>query len=161
MKKFIVLITMLLPLGAMATVPELNKIVDNYSATEGVTVVNLTGEMLKAQAGAAGADTSKYIEDIESLVILQSETADLSKKIVKQVDKALKGVNLESLVDIQAEKDNRVRVLANRDGEVIADIIVFVTEGDEVALIVISGTLDESILGDMESGIGGLILGFD
>lgn len=159
MKKFIVLIAMLLPFGAMATVPELNKIVDNYSATEGVTVVNLTGEMLKAQAGAAGADASKYIEDIESLVILQSETADLSKKIVKQVDKALKGVNLESLVDIQAEKDNRVRVLANRDGEVIADVIVFVTEGDEVALIVISGTLDESILGDMESGIGGISIG--
>lgn len=159
MKKFIVLITMLLPLGAMATVPELNKIVDNYSATEGVTVVNLTGEMLKAQAGAAGADTSKYIEDIESLVILQSETANLSKKIVKQVDKALKDTNLESLVDIQAEKDNRVRVLANRDGEVIADIIVFVTEGDEVALIMISGTLDESILGDMESGIGGINIG--
>lgn len=159
MKKFIVLITMLLPLGAMATVPELNKIVDNYSTTEGVTVVNLTGEMLKAQAGAAGAEASKYIEDIESLVILQSETADLSKKIVKQVDKALKGVNLESLVDIQAEKDNRVRVLANRDGEVIADIIVFVTDGDEVALIVISGTLDESILGDMESGIGGISIG--
>ena len=159
MKKFIVLITMLLPLGAMATVPELNKIVDNYSATEGVTVVNLTGEMLKAQAGAAGAEANKYIEDIESLVILQSDTANLSKKIVKQVDKALKGVNLESLVDIQAEKDNRVRVLANRDGEVIADIIVFVTEGDEVALIVISGTLDESILGDMQSGIGGISIG--
>ncbi|MBR6630317.1 MAG: DUF4252 domain-containing protein [Alistipes sp.] len=159
MKKFIVLIAMLLPLGAMATVPELNKIVDDYSATEGVTVVNLTGEMLKAQAGAAGADASKYIEDIESLVILQSETADLSKKIVKQVDKALKGVNLESLVDIQAEKDNRVRVLANRDGEVIADIIVFVTEGDEVALIMISGTLDESILGDMESGMNGISIG--
>lgn len=159
MKKFIVLIAMLLPLGAMATVPELNKIVDDYSATEGVTVVNLTGEMLKAQAGAAGADASKYIEDIESLVILQSETADLSKKIVKQVDKALKGVNLESLVDIQAEKDNRVRVLANRDGEVIADIIVFVTEGDEVALIMISGTLDESILGDMQSGMNGISIG--
>lgn len=159
MKKFIVLIAMLLPLGAMATVPELNKIVDNYSATEGVTVVNLTGEMLKAQAGAAGADASKYIEDIESLVILQSETADLSKKIVKQVNKALKGVNLENLVDIQAEKDNRVRVLANRDGEIIADVIVYVTDGDEVALIVISGTLDESILGDMESGIGGISIG--
>ena len=159
MKKFIVLIAMLLPFGAMATVPELNKIVDDYSTTEGVTVVNLTGEMLKAQAGAAGADANKYIEDIESLVILQSETADLSKKIVKQVDKALKGVNLESLVDIQAEKDNRVRVLANRDGEVIADVIVYVTDGDEVALIMISGTLDESILGDMESGIGGISIG--
>lgn len=159
MKKFIVLIAMLLPLGAMATVPELNKIVDDYSATEGVTVVNLTGEMLKAQAGAAGADANKYIEDIESLVILQSETANLSKKIVKQVDKALKGVNLENLVDIQAEKDNRVRVLANRDGEVIADIIVYVTDGDEVALIMISGTLDESILGDMQSGIGGISIG--
>ena len=159
MKKFIVLITMLLPFGAMATVPELNKIVDDYSTTEGVTVVNLTGEMLKAQAGAAGADANKYIEDIESLVILQSETADLSKKIVKQVDKALKGVNLESLVDIQAEKDNRVRVLANRDGEVIADVIVYVTDGDEVALIVISGTLDESILGDMQSGMNGISIG--
>lgn len=159
MKKFIVLIVMLLPLGAMATVPELNKIVDDYSATEGVTVVNLTGEMLKAQAGAAAAEASKYIEDIESLVILQSETADLSKKIVKQVDKVLKGENLESLVDIQAEKDNRVRVLANRDGEVIADVIVFVTDGDEVALIVISGTLDESILGDMESGMNGISIG--
>ncbi|MBQ5829765.1 MAG: DUF4252 domain-containing protein, partial [Alistipes sp.] len=86
-------------------------------------------------------------------------TADLSKKIVKQVDKALKGVNLESLVDIQAEKDNRVRVLANRDGEVIADVIVYVTDGDEVALIMISGTLDESILGDMQSGIGGISIG--
>ena len=159
MKKFIVLIVMLLPFGAMATVPELNKIVDDYSSVEGVTVVNLTGEMLKAQAGAAAADANKYLEDIESLVILQSETADLSKKIVKQVDKALKGVNLESLVDIQAEKDNRVRVLANRDGEVIADVIVYVTDGDEVALIMISGTLDESILGDMQSGIGGISIG--
>lgn len=159
MKKFIVLITMLLPLGAMATVPELNKIVDDYSTTEGVTVVNLTGEMLKAQAGAAAAEASKYIEDIESLVILQSETANLSKKIVKQVDKALKGVNLESLVDIQAEKDNRVRVLANRNGEVIADIIVYVTDGNEVALIMISGTLDESILGDMQSGMSGISIG--
>ena len=159
MKKFIVLITMLLPFGAMATVPELNKIVDDYSTTEGVTVVNLTGEMLKAQAGAAGAEANKYIEDIESLVILQSDTANLSKKIVKQVDKALKGTNLESLVDIQAEKDNRVRVLANRDGEVIADVIVFVTDGDEVALIMISGTLDESILGDMQSGMNGISIG--
>jgi len=159
MKKFIVLIAMLLPFGAMATVPELNKIVDDYSSTEGVTVVNLTGEMLKAQAGAAAADANKYLEDIESLIILQSDTANLTKKISKQVDKALKGVNLESLVDIQAEKDNRVRVFANRDGETIADIVVYVTDGDEVALIMISGTLDESILGDMQSGINGISIG--
>ena len=159
MKKFIVLIAMLLPFGAMATVPELNKIVDDYSSVEGVTVVNLTGEMLKAQAGAAAADANKYLEDIESLIILQSDTTNLTKKISKQVDKALKGVNLESLVDIQAEKDNRVRVFANRDGETIADIVVYVTDGDEVALIMISGTLDESILGDMQSGINGISIG--
>lgn len=159
MKKIIVLISMLLPFGAMATVPELNKIVDDYSSVEGVTVVNLTGEMLKAQAGTAAADANKYLEDIESLIILQSDTANLTKKISKQVDKALKGVNLESLVDIQAEKDNRVRVFANRDGETIADIVVYVTDGDEVALIMISGTLDESILGDMQSGINGISIG--
>lgn len=159
MKKFIVLIAMLLPFGAMATVPELNKIVDDYSSVEGVTVVNLTGEMLKAQAGAAAADANKYLEDIESLIILQSDTANLTKKISKQVDKALKGVNIESLVDIQAEKDNRVRVFANRNGETIADIVVYVTDGDEVALIMISGTLDESILGDMQSGINGISIG--
>ncbi|MBQ8774875.1 MAG: DUF4252 domain-containing protein [Alistipes sp.] len=159
MKKFIVLIAMLLPFGAMATVPELNEIVDDYSSVDGVTVVNLTGEMLKAQAGAAAADANKYLEDIESLIILQSDTANLTKKISKQVDKALKGVNLESLVDIQAEKDNRVRVFANRDGETIADIVVYVTDGDEVALIMISGTLDESILGDMQSGINGISIG--
>lgn len=159
MKKFIVLIAMLLPFGAMATVPELNEIVDDYSSVDGVTVVNLTGEMLKAQAGAAAADANKYLEDIESLIILQSDTANLTKKISKQVDKALKGVNLESLVDIQAEKDNRVRVFANRNGETIADIVVYVTDGDEVALIMISGTLDESILGDMQSGINGISIG--
>lgn len=159
MKKFIVLIAMLLPFGAMATVPELNEIVDDYSSVDGVTVVNLTGEMLKAQAGTAAADANKYLEDIESLIILQSDTANLTKKISKQVDKALKGVNLESLVDIQAEKDNRVRVFANRDGETIADIVVYVTDGDEVALIMISGTLDESILGDMQSGINGISIG--
>ena len=159
MKKFIVLISMLLPFGAMATVPELNKIVDDYSSTEGVTVVNLTGEMLKAQAGAAAAAANKYLEDIESLIVLQSDTANLTKKISKQVDKVLKTVNLESLVDIQAEKDNRVRVFANRNGETIADIVVYVTDGDEVALIMISGTLDESILGDMQSGINGISIG--
>lgn len=159
MKKIIVLISMLLPFGAMATVPELNEIVDDYSSVEGVTVVNLTGEMLKAQAGAAAADANKYLEDIESLIILQSDTANLTKKISKQVDKALKTVNLESLVDIQAEKYNRVRVFANRNGETIADIVVYVTDGDEVALIMISGTLDESILGDMQSGINGISIG--
>lgn len=159
MKKIIVLIAMLLPIGAMATVPELNKVIDDYSSTEGVTVVNLTGEMLRAQAGAVGTEANEYIDNIESLVILQSDTANLTKKISKQVDKALRGVNLESLVDIQAEVDNRVRVFANRDGETIADIIVYVTDGDEVALIMISGTLDESIIGNMQSGMNGISIG--
>lgn len=153
MKKFIVLIAMLLPISVMASIPELDKVVDEFSSTDGVTAVNLTGEMLRAQAAMGGEGANKHIDKLESLVILAAEDPAMAKRVSKRVEKALKSAELNSLADITSDKDTSVKIYANKEGDVLRDIAIYVFSGDEMALIVVSGELDESMIGDLQGGL--------
>lgn len=153
MKKFIVLIAMLLPISVMASIPELDKVVDEFSSTDGVTAVNLSGEMLRAQAAMGGEGANKHIDKLESLVILAAEDPAMAKRVSKRVEKALKSAELNSLADITPDKDTSVKIYANKEGDVLRDIAIYVFSGDEMALIIVSGELDESMIGDLQGGL--------
>lgn len=153
MKKFIAMIMMLLPISAFASIPEIEKLLNDYSATENVTVVNLSGEMLKMAIEQSGE--GEIGESLESLCVLNTEDAEHSKDITKRVDKILKRANLESVTDIEAEGAH-VRILMSKESDMVSDLVVYVTEGSEVALVVISGEIPESMIGELTNSLKNL-----
>ncbi|MBO5900867.1 MAG: DUF4252 domain-containing protein [Alistipes sp.] len=150
MKRFIVMIMMLLPFSAMASIPEINELADRYSSVEDVTVVNLTGEML-AMAGASGEIDPSVIENI---VIIQSEKARYVKDVSKHFDKMVADANLKSIANI--DKDGTaVNIYQKSVGDVM-DFIIFVADGAEVAVIDICGKFTEETFTTILDAIGNI-----
>lgn len=150
MKKIIVLILMLLPMSVMASVPELTALMEKYSTTENVTVVNLTGDMLKM--ALAESDEAEGIE-LVSLSVLTTEVATLATEISTEVDALIAGLTLSTITNIEAD-GAKVQILASKSGETYSDVVVYVRESAELVLVVISGDIPESMMGEL---VGGMI----
>ena len=145
------MIMMLLPMSVMASVPELTALIEEYSSNEEATVVNLNGEMLQM----AVAQSGESLNGMESMVILTAEQATLASEIAARVDKLLPQTSLKVLTDIKDEGAH-VRILANKNGESLSDIVMYITEGSQVVVMVISGEIPESLVSEIISGIPGL-----
>ena len=141
---------MLLPFSAMASLPELGELANKYSSVEGVTVVNLTGEML-AMAGASGQIDPNIIKD---MVIIQTEEARYSKDISKHFDKIVKSCELTSIANVDKE-GTKVGVYQKTTDELM-DFIVFVADGKEIAVIDICGKFDEENVATILEAIGNI-----
>ncbi len=150
MKKIIVLILMLLPMSVMASVPELTALMEKYSTNENVTVVNLTGDMLKM--ALAESDEAEGIE-LVSLSVLTTEVATLATEISTEVDALIAGLTLSTITNIEAD-GAKVQILASKSGETYSDVVVYVRESAELVLVVISGDIPESMMGEL---VGGMI----
>lgn len=150
MKKIIVLILMLLPMSVMASVPELTALMEKYSTTENVTVVNLTGDMLKM--ALAESDEAEGIE-LVSLSVLTTEVAPLATEISAEVDALITDLTLSTITNIEAD-GAKVQILASKSGETYSDVVVYVRESAELVLVVISGDIPESMMGEL---VGGMI----
>ena len=143
------LIAMLLPMSAMASIPELTALMERYSTNENATVVNLNGDMLKmAMAESGEAD----ITGLESLNVLNTEHAELSAEIATAMETLLQGSQLTTLTDITADGAH-VKILANKSGETLGDVVVYVREGAELVVVHISGTIPESMLSELVGGM--------
>lgn len=149
MKKIIVLILMLLPMSVMASVPELTALMEKYSTTENVTVVNLTGDMLKmALAESAEAEGVELV----SLSVLTTEVAPLATEISTEVDALIAGLTLSTITNIEAN-GAKVQIFASKSGETYSDVVVYVRESAELVLVVISGDIPESMMGELVDGM--------
>lgn len=143
------LIAMLLPMSAMASIPELTALMERYSTNENATVINLNGDMLKmAMAESGEAD----ITGLESLNVLNTEHAELSAEIATAMETLLQGAQLTTLTDITADGAH-VQILANKSGETLGDVVVYVREGAELVVVHISGTIPESMLSELVGGM--------
>lgn len=152
MKKIIVLILMLLPISVMASVPELTALMEKYSTTENVTVVNLTGDMLKmALAESDEADEAEGIE-LVSLSVLTTEVAPLATEISAEVETLIAGLTLSTITNIEAD-GAKVQIFASKSGETYSDVVVYVRESAELVLVVISGDIPESMMGELVDGM--------
>lgn len=150
MKKIIVLILMLLPMSVMASVPELTALMEKYSTNENVTVLNLTGDMLKM--ALAESDEAEGIE-LVSLSVLTTEVATLATEIGTEVDALIAGLTLSTITNIEAD-GAKVQIFASKSGETYSDVVVYVRESAELVLVVISGDIPESMMGEL---VGGMI----
>lgn len=149
MKKIIVLILMLLPMSVMASVPELTAMMEKYSTYENVTVVNLTGDMLKmALAESAEAEGVELV----SLSVLTTEVAQLATEISTEVDALIAGLTLSTITNIEAD-GAKVQIFASKSGETYSDVVVYVRESAELVLVVISGDIPESMMGELVDGM--------
>ena len=149
MKKIIVLILMLFPMSVMASVPELTALMEKYSTTENVTVVNLTGDMLKmALAESAEAEGVELV----SLSVLTTEVAPLATEISTEVDALIAGLTLSTITNIEAN-GAKVQIFASKSGETYSDVVVYVRESAELVLVVISGDIPESMMGELVDGM--------
>ena len=149
MKKIIVLILMLLPMSVMASVPELTALMEKYSTNENVTVLNLTGDMLKM--ALAESDEAAGIE-LVSLSVLTTEVATLATEISTEVDALIAGLTLSTITNIEAD-GAKVQIFASKSGETYSDVVVYVRESAELVLVVISGDIPESMMGELVDGM--------
>lgn len=152
MKRFITLILMLLPFSAMASIPEIEALANNYSSTDGVTVVNLTGEMLKM---ASGEDSDMTIGDevIDSLLVIVAENNKHAKAITKKVDKILGKLDLKTISDINVD-GKMVKIYMKQLADNKSEFVMFVSQDSETALINITGKFTEETIGELLNQIG-------
>lgn len=152
MKKFFVLIMMLLPMSVMASVPELSALMEKYSTNENVTMVNLTGDMLKMALSESVDSAEMEGVELESLSVLVTEVASLATEISTEVDTLIGGLTLATLTNIETD-GAKVQILANKSDETYSDVVVYVRENAELVLVVISGDIPESQIGELVSGM--------
>lgn len=149
MKKFIVLIALLLPLSVMAAEPLTSTIADKYDQTEGVTVVNLEGAMLQAMIASQAdsiedaAEAAKYLNAIR---VITCEKKSISSKIRKDVEKLIKKAKLQPFVDMPEEG---VKIYTQGEDGTIAAIIVYVVDDGDVTLVEISGNFSSEMINDI------------
>ena len=152
MKRFITLILMLLPFSAMASIPEIEALANDYSSTDGVTVVNLTDEMLK-MTGGEGSDMTMGGEVIDSLLVIVAENKKHAKAITKKVDKILGTLDLQTISDINVD-GTIVKVYMKQLADNKSELVMFVSEDSETALINITGEFTEETMGELLNQIG-------
>ena len=149
MKKFILLIALLLPLSVMAAEPLTSTIADKYDQTEGVTVVNLEGAMLQAMIASQAdsveeaAEAAKYLD---ALKVITCENKAVSAKLRKDVEKLIKKAKLQPFVDMPEEG---VKIYTQGEDGTIAEIIVYVVDDGDVTLVEISGNFSSEMINDI------------
>ena len=151
MKKFIVLILMLVPLMTMAAIPEIDELGKRFQSNENVTVVTLGGEMLKAQLSST---ENGYADSIEQLTIIASEHKKSSKELESDINKLLKGLKLEPMVNIE-DDGSKVKIYTV-GSESVSDIIVYVIDGDDLAFINICGAISADMINDVVNAISNI-----
>lgn len=155
------MLAMMLPMVAMAEVPGMDNLSKKWSDTEGITVMNLEGAMLQAMISSQlddeedAAYANEAMNYLKGLKIFACEKRALIGKFTKDVDKMLKKADLQKLVDID-DKDERVAIYTSAEGDITTDIVVYVRESDEVALVCVSGDFTAEIMQGVLGQLGNL-----
>lgn len=152
MKRFILMIITLLPISAMAQIPEISKLADSYAQTDGITVVNLTSEMLKM----ANVDEAAMGVDLESLIIITAEDGKKAKVLKKQAAKIIAKLKLNSLCGFEYE-GAVVEVFMTDSTAQPADVVISISgEFEEAALIDVTGNFTEAQIAQLIENFGGM-----
>lgn len=143
MKRFILLIMLLLPMSAMATLPEVEKMTEKYTSKEQASVVNISKQMLKMMGrGISG------VEYVDSIVMLSSDNKSAIKGITKRTKRAVKRHKLQNLATLN-EGGNVISIYTQISDNKITEAIVLVTEKSKTTLINLSGEIPQEVVGSL------------
>ena len=143
MKRLILLLIMLLPMTVMAGVPELSEMVKRYENVDGATLMTMNKEMIGLFGGSQEA--AKMLDEI---VILAAESSEVATTLITEAEEVIQQTSLQLLTSV-TESGAIVNIYVNQNESIITDLILLVKEGDETALIIISGTIDPDMIGEM------------
>ena len=143
MKRLILLAIMLLPMTVMAGVPELSEIAKRYENVDGATLMTMNKEMIGLFGGSQEA--AKMLDEI---VILAAESSEVATTLITEAEEVIQQTSLQLLTSV-TESGAIVNIYVNQNESIITDLVLLVREGDETALIVISGTIDPDMIGEM------------
>lgn len=140
MKRFILLIMLLLPMSAMATLPEVEKMTEKYTSKEQASVVNISKQMLKMMGrGISG------VEYVDSIVMLSSDNKTAIKGITKRTKKAVKRHKLQNLATLN-EGGSAISIYTQISDNKITEALVLVTEKSKTTLINLSGEIPQEVV---------------
>lgn len=143
MKRFLLLIMLLLPISAMATLPEVEKITDKYTSKEQASVVNISKQMLRMIGrGIAG------VEHVDNIIMLSSDNKSAMKGITKRTKKAAKKHKMENLVTLN-ESAATTYVYTQISNDKITEALVLVIENNKTTLINISGNIPQEVVNNL------------
>ncbi|MBO7312140.1 MAG: DUF4252 domain-containing protein [Alistipes sp.] len=140
MKRFILLIMLLLPMSAMATLPEVEKMTEKYTSKEQASVVNISKQMLKMMGrGISG------VEYVDSIVMLSSDNKSAIKGITKRTKRAVKRHKLQNLATLN-EGGSAISIYTQISDNKITEALVLVTEKSKITLINLSGEIPQEVV---------------
>lgn len=143
MKRIISLMLMVLPLSAMAQIPEFTKLVSEYTLDESVTTVNIDKNLI-AMMGAE----MEGLENIELIELIMTEDKSLGDKIVAKTHKIAKKNDAQVLVSHSSTEDD-ITVYALGNNDEITHIILAIHTEDQYGAAVITGNIPIEEIGNL------------
>ena len=140
MRRFIALFICLLPFSAMAAIPEMTALLQEYNNTDDVVITFVNSDMLQAYGGEAS-------ENIDEMSILVSENNTLSTTIFNTASEIMATTEATQMVKLN-EDNQQVEIYTIQKDDVITDIVVMVHEGKRCVIVITSGTIPEDKIND-------------
>lgn len=143
MKRSILLVLMMLPIMAMAQLPQFAKLNEKYDGMEGVTAMTINKQMISMFVGS-NADF-KFVDEVQ---ILLSEDADVAAGVVKDAKKAVKKSKLEEL--ISADDEGAIYTIYTKTvNDIIKNLVIIVENDSPSGFIVISGDITQDKISEV------------
>ena len=143
MRRFLLIIMMLVPFSVMAAIPELNTLLDKYSNNTSVIATVIDRNMMTLFAGEM-----EGLEAVDSIVVLLSEDATTGDAIIADAKAMAERAKAETLVSHTSDEAN-VAVYCLKDGDMITDIIVLIGDDEQRGVSVISGSMNIDDIGKL------------
>lgn len=143
MKRLILLAMMMMPVMAMAQLPQFAKLGEKYNGVEGVTAMTVNKQMIAMFAGG-NAD----LDFVDEIQILLSENADVSSGIVKDAKKAVKKSKVDEL--ISANDDGATfTIYTKSESDLITNIVIVIENESPSGFIVITGDIPQEKINEV------------
>lgn len=143
MKRIIVLVMMMLPIVAMAQLPQFSKVADKYSNVEGITSMVINKSMIAMIAD--GNDDFDFVDEVQ---ILMSDDANVAANIAKDAKKVVKKSKLEELLSANDEGATYTIYTKSKNNE-ITHLVVIVENDSPAGFVIISGIIPEDKLNEV------------
>ena len=134
---------MMLPIVAMAQLPQFSKVADKYSNVEGITSMVINKSMIAMIAD--GNDDFDFVDEVQ---ILMSEDANVAANIAKDAKKAVKKSKLEELLSANDEGATYTIYTKSKNNE-ITHLVVIVENDSPAGFVIISGIIPEDKLNEV------------
>lgn len=158
MKRFILILALLLPMAVLAQKTPVDKLFDKYANQKGFTTVNISGKLLgfASQLETGDEEVGAMLSGLNGIRVLTVEDAELNKKLdfYAELEKEgfFKNNEFEVLMEV-TDADEIVRFLAKDAGNGKISDLLLVVGGDDNVLISISGIIDPANIGKITKAI--------